>query len=169
MKNKLVLLKIVITTIFQITLYHSIPYIIYLSFGLNGASFFEFLALQSVLYISVSAIPSPGTVGVSEGGFLIIYSLLFPNEILSSAMLLSRGVSFYLFVMVSGILILLFNFRKSYFRLEQNYKRRKTRGKFIRSIFFDMQKVAKIINLRNDFCQKDALLQFHYICVKRID
>lgn len=104
-KNKKVLLKIIGTTTVQIILYHSIPYLIYLAFGLSGANYLKFLALQSVLYISVSAIPTPGTVGASEGGFLLIYKLLFPAEILSSAMLLSRGISFYLFVLISGILI----------------------------------------------------------------
>lgn len=104
-KNKKVLLKIIGTTTVQIILYHSIPYLIYLAFGLSGANYLKFLATQSVLYISVSAIPTPGTVGASEGGFLLIYKLLFPAEILSSAMLLSRGISFYLFVLISGILI----------------------------------------------------------------
>jgi len=47
-------------------LYHSIPYIIYLSFGLNEANFLQFLSLQAVLYISVSSIPLPVAVGASE-------------------------------------------------------------------------------------------------------
>lgn len=64
--NKKVLFKIVSTTIIQITLFHSIPYIIYLAFGLNGANYLQFLALQAVLYISVSSIPLPGAVGASE-------------------------------------------------------------------------------------------------------
>lgn len=107
-KNKKVLVKIILTTIIQITLYHSIPYFIYLSFGLTGVNYFTFLALQAVLYISVSSIPLPGSVGVSEGGFMIIYNLLFPEKLLSSAMLLSRGISFYLFVIISGLAILIF-------------------------------------------------------------
>ncbi len=58
-QNPKVLLKIVLTTILQITLYHSIPYLIYRSFGLNEASYFQFLTLQAVLYISVSYMPLP--------------------------------------------------------------------------------------------------------------
>ena len=112
LKNKKMLLKIILTTFIQIVLYHSIPYLVYLSFGLNGANFFQFISLQAVLYISVSAIPLPGAVGVSEGGFLSIYKLLFPTELLTSAMLLSRGVSFYLFVVISGISVLYFSLIK---------------------------------------------------------
>lgn len=115
-----VLLKIVLTTMIQVILYHSIPYVIYLAFGLYGANFFRFLAVQSVLYISVSSIPLPGAVGVSEGGFMAIYKLLFPLELLSSAMILSRGISFYLFVIVSGISILFFNKRHNNSRDKQN-------------------------------------------------
>lgn len=112
MKNPKILLKIILTTLLQIILYHSIPYLIYLSFGLNEVSFFRFLALQSVLYISVSCMPLPGAVGISEGGFLIIYRILFPATLLSSAMLLSRGVSFYLFVLISGIAVLYFSIKR---------------------------------------------------------
>lgn len=106
MKNPNVLCQIVGTTICQIVLYHSIPYWIYLAFGLQGGSFWQFLALQSVLYLSVSSLPLPGAVGVSEGGFLGVYRRLFPTELLNSAMLLSRGISFYLFVVISGISVL---------------------------------------------------------------
>lgn len=112
MQNKKVLFKIILTTTCQIVLYHSIPYFIYLSLGLCSINYFRFLALQAVLYISVSSIPLPGAVGVSEAGFLNIYKLLFPAELLSSAMLLSRGISFYLFVILSGIVILFFHVKK---------------------------------------------------------
>lgn len=109
--NKKMLIKIVSTTVIQIILYHSIPYLIYLALGLNDANFFDFFAVQAVLYISVSSIPLPGAVGVSEGGFMAIYKLLFPVEMLSSAMLLSRGISFYLFIIVSGIAVALFSLK----------------------------------------------------------
>lgn len=111
--NKKLLLKIVSTTTIQIILYHSIPYFIYLSLGLSGASYLRFVALQAVLHIAVSYMPLPGAVGASEGGFILIYSLMFPNELLNSAMLLSRGISFYLFVIITGLMILFFNLFRS--------------------------------------------------------
>lgn len=103
--NKKVLLKILSTTFIQIISYHSIPYWIYLSFGLDSHSILIFLSLQSVLFISVAALPFPGAVGISEGTFMLMFKLLFPTTILSSAMLLSRGISFYLFVLITGIII----------------------------------------------------------------
>ncbi len=107
-KNKLVLCKIIMTTTLQMVLYHSIPYFVYLSFGLNSVNCLTFILMEAVLYISVSSLPLPGAMGVSEGGFMIMFKMFFPASILSSAMIISRGISFYLFVMISGILLSLF-------------------------------------------------------------
>ena len=51
--------------------------------------------------MAVSYMPMPGTVGASEGVFMLMFKSLFPVNVLSSAMLISRGVSFYLFVVKS--------------------------------------------------------------------
>ena len=106
-KNKFLMFKILITTFVQILVYYSIPYWVYCSFGLSGYNIFEIITLQAVLYATVSGIPSPGAVGVTEGGFLSIFKSVFPLEIISSAMLLNRGVSFYLFVFVAGIVAII--------------------------------------------------------------
>ena len=100
--------KIILTTTLQLILYHSIPYFVYLSFGLNEVNYITFVFMEAVLYISVSSLPLPGAMGVSEGGFMIMFKMFFPASILSSAMLISRGISFYLFVIISGCLITLF-------------------------------------------------------------
>ena len=63
--------------------------------------------MQSVLYATVSGIPSPGAVGVSEGGYLEIFKTVFPEAQLNSAMLLSRGVNFYLFVLISAVVVII--------------------------------------------------------------
>ena len=63
------------------------------------------LSLQAVLHISVSSLPLPGAVGASEGAFLLLFRSVFPAAALHDAMLLSRGVSFYLFVALSGLYI----------------------------------------------------------------
>lgn len=105
--NKKILLKILLTTIVELILYHSIPYCIYLSFGLNSFSIIKFITLSAVLYTAVAFLPSPGSMGVSEGGFMILYKVLFPLPLLSSAMIISRTISFYLFIIVCGLLILI--------------------------------------------------------------
>lgn len=107
-KNKKVLFKTVLTSVIQILLFYSIPFLVYLSFGLNNYTLLTFLGIQSVLFVSVSALPFPGAVGISEGAFILIYKLIYPSELLSSAMLLTRGINFYLFVLISGLGILIF-------------------------------------------------------------
>ena len=111
-EHKILMLKTVITTVVQMIAYYSVPYWIYLAFGLTEYNIFEILTLQAVLYATVSGIPSPGAVGVSEGGFLGIFRNVFPETIISSAMLLTRGANFYLFIIISAIIVMISTFRE---------------------------------------------------------
>lgn len=111
-EHKILMLKTVITTVVQMIAYYSVPYWIYLAFGLTEYNIFEILTLQAVLYATVSGIPSPGAVGVSEGGFLGIFKNVFPETIISSAMLLTRGANFYLFIIISAIIVMISTFRE---------------------------------------------------------
>lgn len=111
LNNKAILIKTNITTLVQFVLYYSIPYFVYLSFNLNSHYILEFIAIQAILYTAVSYLPFPGMVGISEGTFMLMFKILFPENILSSAMLLSRGISFYLFVFLTGIIIMIISFK----------------------------------------------------------
>lgn len=104
-ENKILILKTLITTYIQYIVYYSISYWVYRSFGLSEYNILEIITMQSVLYATVSGIPSPGAVGVSEGGFLEIFKGVYSKTMLNGAMLLSRGVNFYLFVIISSILV----------------------------------------------------------------
>ena len=104
-ENKSTVIKTILTTTVQILALHSIPFWIYKAFNLSEYSLITVIMMQSVLYISVSALPLPGAVGISESGFMVIYKALFPGNILSSAMIISRGISFYLLVLISGSII----------------------------------------------------------------
>ena len=106
-KNKIIIFKSFITVCIQIFALHSIPYWVYCSFGLNGYSILMFVGVQAVLFITVSALPLPGAVGASESGFLMLFKLFFPISILNEAMILSRGISFYLFILLSGAFLLI--------------------------------------------------------------
>lgn len=103
--NKLVALKTLITTYLQYIIFYSITYCVYRSFGLTEHNIFEIITMQSVLYATVSGIPSPGAVGVSEGAFIALYSSVFSENMLKGAMLLTRGVNFYLFVILSSVIV----------------------------------------------------------------
>jgi hypothetical protein len=99
--------KSVFRVFIQIILFHSIPYFIYRAFGLNDHTFLEVFSMQAILYTTVSSIPLPGSVGVSETLFLKIYGTVFTNSILSGAMLIFRFISFYLYIIVSAVVVIL--------------------------------------------------------------
>lgn len=104
-KNRMLLLKTLVTTFIQLALYHAVPYFVYRSFGLSDVSVLKFISMEAVLYISVASLPLPGSMGVSEGSFVVMFKVFFPVSVLSSAMIISRGISFYLFIIISIILI----------------------------------------------------------------
>ena len=106
--NKKIILRILLTTYIQFFIYYSIAYWVYCSFGLRDYNILQILSMQSVLFATVSGIPSPGAVGVSEGGFLEIFRNVYSNEMLNEAMLLNRGVSFYLFVIISSVIVMIY-------------------------------------------------------------
>ena len=85
----------------QFCFYFSVPYCVYRAFGLEGMSFLEVFALQAILFMATSALPLPGAIGASESVFLNLFGLAFGTELLSSAMLLNRGITFYFFVLLT--------------------------------------------------------------------
>ncbi|MEN6594739.1 MAG: lysylphosphatidylglycerol synthase transmembrane domain-containing protein [Clostridiaceae bacterium] len=87
-----------------------IPYFIYRAFGLSGYGMIDFIALQSVLYLAVCFLPLPGSAGASESGFVTIFRVLFQSALIVPAMLLSRMVSFYVILLISGIVSLIMHF-----------------------------------------------------------
>ncbi len=100
-------------TMLQLILYHLVPYFVYKSFGFSEFSVFDFVAVSAVLYISVSFMPLPGSVGASESGYLLLMRPLFGISILPG-MLLSRFINFYTMFIISGIISIYVHVRKPY-------------------------------------------------------
>ena len=101
--HKIEFIKSILRVIVQTIFFHSIPFFTYKAFGLSGYNYLELLTIQSVFFISVSSLPLPGAVGVSETLFLKIFGKVFGKKILNGAMLINRFVSFYFYVIVSSI------------------------------------------------------------------
>lgn len=104
-KNKKLMIKIVLTTLVQFLLNYSVAYWTYRALGFNEHNIIEIITMQSVLFATVSGIPSPGSVGVSEGAFVAIFRNVYPETMIKSATLLNRGINFYIFMLISGILV----------------------------------------------------------------
>ena len=106
-ENKMVFIKCILRVFVQVMLYHSIPYFIYRSFGLNELGYFKLLSMQSVLYTTVAAIPVPGSIGVSKTLFMKLYGIAFGTSLLSGAMLLFRFVSFYAYIVIFTFVVVI--------------------------------------------------------------
>ncbi|MGL4336151.1 MAG: lysylphosphatidylglycerol synthase transmembrane domain-containing protein [Turicibacter sp.] len=106
-------IKIFLITFIQLTASYLVPFLVYKSFNLTQYSPIEMLAVQSLLTLAISSIPLPGGMGASEGGFLSMFRLFFAAPILIPAMLLSRMISFYGILLVSGFITLVVHYFSS--------------------------------------------------------
>lgn len=89
-------------TALQLTALFAVPYLVYLAFGLTGYGPADIICTQALVTLAVSSLPLPGAVGASEGGFLSAMSLFFGASLVTPAVLVSRGISFYAFLLISG-------------------------------------------------------------------
>ena len=103
--------KIFFTSVIQLLAYFSITFCLCKSLGITGVSWIHITLCQAALYVAVSALPLPGAVGVTEGGFAVIFAPLIPSELMGVAIILSRFVSFALPLVASGIGTLLLSSR----------------------------------------------------------
>lgn len=104
-ENKLVIFNTTMISFIQRFFLFSITYLVYRSFGLSTETYFTITILQSIISIAVDMLPLPGGMGISEGLYLRIFTPLFGTASLTTAsMLVSRGFSYYVLVIVSGII-----------------------------------------------------------------
>ena len=86
--------------------YYTIPYWVYRSLGLNSLGIIDIIFTQSLLFCSVSSIPLPGSVGISESAFISIYNRIFGSTLLTSATILNRFINFYSFIIIALICVI---------------------------------------------------------------
>jgi len=101
-RNPDLMAKVVGLCFLQLIALFSVPYVVYLGFGLTGHSFAEVVGVQALLTLAVSSLPLPGAVGPAEGGFVKAFTLFFGVGLVTPAMLVSRGISFYAFLLISA-------------------------------------------------------------------
>ena len=102
-KNKSVFVKMLITSLVQLMLFHSVTFFCAHAIGCSNLDWFTVLRTQASLFISVSSLPLPGAAGVTEYGYALFYADLIPTALLGSVMLLSRFCSFTLPLVWSGL------------------------------------------------------------------
>ena len=90
----------------QLTALYLVPFVVYKAFGLSGHGVLELVGAQALLTLATSSLPLPGAVGATEGGFVTLFALFFGASLVTPAVLVSRGISFYAFLLLSGCITL---------------------------------------------------------------
>ena len=105
---KPVILKVLVRTYIQYISLFSVTYFVYRALGFNEYNIFNLVAIQSVLYGTVSGIPLPGSVGASESAYLSLFEHVYRDKnILETAMLVDRVITFYLLVAVCLVVVVI--------------------------------------------------------------
>ncbi|MGI6736255.1 MAG: lysylphosphatidylglycerol synthase transmembrane domain-containing protein [Anaerovoracaceae bacterium] len=93
------------TSLVQMALTFSVPYLVYRSLGCSGSSWLEIMSLQAVLSTGLAIVPIPGTAGAAEGGFQLIFRTVFPAAQLLPGMILSRSINIYASILMTGAVL----------------------------------------------------------------
>lgn len=102
---------LLLITFVQLTALFSVPVAVYYAFGLTGSSVVDIIATQAMVTLAVANLPLPGAVGASEGGFVAAMTLFFGSSLVTPAVLVSRGISFYSFLLISAVVALTVHLR----------------------------------------------------------
>ena len=89
-----------------LALFGSIVFV-YHAFRLSGTPWYHLMTISALLYVSASATPLPGASGASEGGFLLFYRNIFPENIIGLALLVWRFFTYYLFLIAGAGMVIL--------------------------------------------------------------
>jgi uncharacterized membrane protein YbhN (UPF0104 family) len=68
--------------------------------------FIDILALQIMISVAAEMLPLPGAAGITEGCFMVVFTRICGEALVRPALLLSRGLSYYLVLTVGGIVAL---------------------------------------------------------------
>lgn len=79
-----------------------LTYFVYRGMGLSGAGPLTVMALQAVVYIAVDMLPLPGSQGITELMYAAVFGRIFTGGSLTVSMCISRGLNFYMLLLVSA-------------------------------------------------------------------
>lgn len=117
-KHKFHFTKAFIYNLIQRIAFFSISYFVYLafkdSFEIPDFSFIALFAIQVCIALCVDSLPLPGGVGISEYLYILLFGLIYcvgELDLVGSAMLLTRAVSFYIPLIVTFALVIIKHIR----------------------------------------------------------
>lgn len=106
-KEKKAITQTVILSIIQHTVFFAVTYMVYRAFSLSGTSFIKIISAQAFLSMVMAFIPIPGAGIAAEGGFHIMFRSFFTPQTINMGILFWRLYTFYLPIIVGGIVMVL--------------------------------------------------------------
>jgi len=118
-------IKVCLITLIQRLAMFSTAFVVYKAFGLTGYSYIELVVIQIAVSIAIDSLPLPGGIGASEAMLLLIYNKIFGEEMALAAMLVTRGISYYFCLILSGVVV-----ATNHLRVSLGNKNSKEKGDF---------------------------------------
>jgi len=105
-KKPLVAVKVLWYTLLRITALNLAPYCACRALHIPDVGVADVIMRQSLLNLAVTIVPLAGSIGASEGSFIQLYKHIISVGKVNLAVILSRGISFYGVLFVSGVVVL---------------------------------------------------------------
>ena len=110
-RHGMVLARVMAVTFLQRIALFLTTYFVYRAFGLSEKTWYEIMILQASISIAVDMLPLPGGMGISEHLFLSIFGAIFYGDYLIPGMILSRGLAYYVQMLLGGCMTAVAQFR----------------------------------------------------------
>lgn len=110
-EHSTVILNVFVITFIQRFALFLVTYFVYKACGLRGSRGYDIVMLQAVISVSVDMLPLPGGMGISENLFLVIFKHIFKGGFVLVGMLLSRGIAYYVQLLLSAGVTVFAHFR----------------------------------------------------------
>ncbi len=103
------LVVVLLGTVLQRATVFALTYVVYRGMGMSGASLTTIMWLQAAVYIGVDMLPVPGAQGITEAMYRRAFRGIFTAQGVTASMCITRGVSFYLMLII-GLVITIYQF-----------------------------------------------------------
>ena len=127
-QHKEKILVVFFATVIQRTAVFALTYVVYRGLGFQDVGLTTIMWLQASVYIAVDMLPIPGAQGITEAMYKRIFLPLFTSRYLMTSLVITRGISFYLMIVLS-LIIFVISYVRGEFDLHKDAKdggRRKT-------------------------------------------
>ena len=111
-EHKEKILILIVMTFVQRSSAFLLTFLVYLGFGLSGTAMYQILLLQAAIYVAVDMLPVPGAQGITEAMYGKVFLPVFSGQYLVPAMCVTRGVGFYLMLVIGALWVLKIHYKK---------------------------------------------------------